>query len=116
MDNMLMEFEMGGASRHDQLEQAKYKPEIIGIVDTKFVFTCWEEKCVDLITTTWDIHEQARGLKRKRGRKDKIHNWTRYLSRCVKTVELTKKPEVVLTGEDVNCGMVDTDIIIQPRL
>jgi hypothetical protein len=35
MDNMLMEFEMGGASRYDQLEQVKYKPDIIGMVDTR---------------------------------------------------------------------------------
>ena len=28
---------------------------------------------------TWDILEQARGMKMRRGRKDKVHNWTRRL-------------------------------------
>jgi hypothetical protein len=68
MDKMVVELVLDGSS---------------GTEDRRVMELVEEEHLVEQVQTgTWDVGEQARGLKRKRGKKDKVYNWTRYLSSC----------------------------------
>jgi hypothetical protein len=79
-----METEINLSMEEDWLDKMVVDLGLDGAVGLQHPMVLEKEGCMEEqvhTTTTWDIKEQARGLKRRRGLKDKIYNWTRYLSR-----------------------------------